>query len=479
MGSTDDADVAGHRELLATLIRSPSETRSLLPVAVGLLDDEDREVRLSASTAICIIGVTDVDVVPYLVRRLVDRLDDDSRAEAVLAFEYLASQYPAVVDESIQEIREESDTEPLSYTRPGGFRRSDVHSRTRRRRGVGRTRIAGDGVASGPDTILPQEEDEARPDLAVRKREESDDEAGPAAAGGGSDPAESRLEFPPELLEHVLTGSVFSDIAIRSGGVEGRFADRYRLLATVRGQEQAVGLRVFHRPSSGRVAFTDQLLSSLSAWRELDDEHILRLYDYGREPRPWAATAFAEETLGDRGRLPPTEAAWNAVRITRAVSQLHVNSVVHGGLDPGAIAYSGDVLDDGDRQAPLVDNIGLLEAFRYPFDPGQCLDPRYAAPEYFDQAYGTIDHATDVYHLGALCYRLFTGEAPFDVDENIRQHVLHQSPPHPSEQFSSVPALVDTIVRKAMARQKLTRYETVTQMEQDLLRVSERLGNDD
>ena len=486
------------RSAIAALIESPEKARSLLPTVVGMLDHEDRQVRLSAACGACLVGTAEPDLVEYLVRRLVDRLHDErTRAEAVFAFEYLATQFPRPVDEALQEIREEEDREPLAYTRTGGFRRSDVYSQSVDRSGVGRTRIAGSGTDPGPqqvysgddETEAGRENGQRAPDDDHEADDERDREAGADDGSGtaGADSEQNGIGRQPgrnwaiesETLDSIVEASVFGELTVLAGRERGEYADIYRTLGLISGREQAVGLRLFYRPEEDdRAAFLTAMQEALSAWAAVDADHVLSVRDWGLEPRPWAAVAYADGTLADRGRLSADVAVWNALRIVRAVGTLHGNGIVHGGLDPNAVAYTGNVIED-ERTAPLVDNVGLLEAFRYAVDPATCLDPRYAAPEYFDAAYGGVDHATDIYHLGAICYRLFTGRPPYDSDvRDIGERVLNATPTPPSERVETVPGIVDQVVAKAMATQKLTRYETVAQMEQDLLRARSHLGDD-
>ena len=507
MSPPNETDYAQAREKIAHLIESPEDSRSLLPAVVGMLDHEDRQLRLSAACGVCLIGTAQPDLVDYLIKRLIDRVHDDAeRAEAIFAFEYLASQFPEQVDESLEEIRRHSDREPLAYTRSGGFRRSNIYSPSMGAEGVGRTRVAGEGQSSGPQQVYTEDADEKDIEDPAESEAEADAEAGPngdeesdtaedseetddgedTAEDGETEPATDsadvetdaeEMRLPTDVLTAILEDSYFDDITILSRHDRERFDDTYRMLGISRGHERAVSLRLFHRPEEGEAAFLDRLADALSAWERLDHQHVTRLYDWSLEPRPWAAVAYADETLAERERFDPREALWNAIVLTQAVSHLHTNNVVHGGIDPHAIGYSEDLIDD-DLLAPQLDHVGLLEAFRYAFDPSLFVDPRYAAPEYFDPSFGAIDHATDIYQLGAVCYRLFAGVSPFEADpEDVPQHVLRSQPPSISADLDSVPPAVDQVIQKAMAKQKLTRYENVAQMEQDLLGIRDQLAH--
>jgi len=514
MGSQGIDDRESARERIAALVRSPAESRSLLPGVIGLLEAEDGHLRLSAACGICLAGRADPEMLPYLIRRLLNRLHTDSaRAEAMFAFEYLSSQFPEEVDEIVDELREESDgREPLAYTRPGGFRRSHIYSPSSNRHDVGRTRLAGHEQDPGPQQVYNDDGEPVKrqpgPKAAAEERARQKDEDDESTAGADgesttddepttdatdddtatSETAEARASpgerrdwvLEPETLEAIVTESAFEDVTILTGHERGRFADSYRTLAVARRTERATALRLFRQPESNTDGFERYLSIALDRWNRVSAaSNVASLYDYGQRPQPWAAVAYTEQTLADRERLPIGEALWNAITLTRTVETLHDNNVIHGGLDPGSIAYTGAIMDDDERLTPLIDHVGLIEAFRFHFDPSEYLDPRYAAPEYFDATFGEIDHATDIYQLGAVLYRLFTGEAPYDEDDrSVQQQILEGSTVAPSEQAETVPRSVDNVISKAMASQKLTRYETVAHLEQDLLRLRDQLVTD-
>ena len=509
----DPAAYEQARRKVATLVENPAESRSLVPAVVGLLDHEDRHLRLSAACGVCLVATADPDLLSYLFRRLVDRLhDDDARPEVVFAFEYLLTQYPERADEILQGIREDDGREPLAYDRDGGFRRSNIYSPSAGDRGVGRARVAGSGRDPGPQQVYSDDadieeerrkrEDETDPQADAgaetdeasegsdapdadpdgsNEADDSDDEDG--TVGESGDAGRSRStgddEVSSEIIAALLDGPVFDDVTLRSADVEGRFADHYRLLGIVRGRETAVDLRVFRYPQRGRTRFVDRLARALETWQALDEDGVVPCYDWGADPRPWAAVNYTGSTLADRGGFRPAVALNHAVTIVGTVARLHAAGVVHGGLEPRSITYTDEADEPAVETPPRIDDVGVLEAFRYPFDPATVLDPRYAAPEYFEDSYGAVDHATDIYHLGAVCYRLFTGRPPYAVDPGAaRERVLGAPPPTPSEAEETVPGIVDEVIRKAMARQKLTRYESAAQMEQDLLRVRDQFSTD-
>jgi eukaryotic-like serine/threonine-protein kinase len=96
--------------------------------------------------------------------------------------------------------------------------------------------------------------------------------------------------------------------------------------------------------------------------------------------------------------------------------------------------------------------------------------PAYMSPE---QASGLIDQlgpASDVYSLGASLYELLTGELAFRDDkvaETIKKVVAGDFPP-PRSVDRSVPAPLESICLKAMARDPAARYDSVRALARDL-----------
>lgn len=280
-----------------------------------------------------------------------------------------------------------------------------------------------------------------------------------------------------ERLSEIVTYSRFDELMMLSGQQRGRYADVARVLTVDEGVERALAMRLFYQPSSANSnALLESLARALDRWQGVSDHPgIATIYDWNQALQPWAATDRLETTVADRvDALAPSRAVSIAIGVADALAYAHNHSVVHGGLDPRNVGVPSLEDEAEDTTATLV-NVGLLEVYRYHVSPASCLDPRYAAPEYYDRQFGRVDHATDVYHLGAVLYRLLTGRPPFLGEfEAIREDVLNAAPPQPSLQVD-VPDALDSVVSKAMAKRSLGRYETINDLRQDLTRVHDEL----
>jgi WD40 repeat protein len=94
---------------------------------------------------------------------------------------------------------------------------------------------------------------------------------------------------------------------------------------------------------------------------------------------------------------------------------------------------------------------------------------RYLAPERFQ---GQADVRSDVYALGLTLYELLTLRPAFDESDRNKlvAQVMHAEPPRPRQVFPEVPRDLETVVLKAIDRDPARRYQTATELAQDLQR---------
>jgi hypothetical protein len=84
--------------------------------------------------------------------------------------------------------------------------------------------------------------------------------------------------------------------------------------------------------------------------------------------------------------------------------------------------------------------------------------PAYMSPE---QCVGDgVDLRSDVYSLGVVVYQMFAGALPFRGDTRalLRQHFVAEIPPLPAD--AGVPAEVEAVLRRALAKEPETRFQS-------------------
>ena len=87
--------------------------------------------------------------------------------------------------------------------------------------------------------------------------------------------------------------------------------------------------------------------------------------------------------------------------------------------------------------------------------------PLYMSPEQATGS-GAYDGRSDIYALGAVVFEALTGRPPFDGD-NVREVLVRrlvEEPPSARKLKADVPAGIDRMVRRAMARQREERFAT-------------------
>jgi len=266
--------------------------------------------------------------------------------------------------------------------------------------------------------------------------------------------------------------SRFDELDVLSRVRSRQYADVIRTQATEDARQFGIEIRLYHRDQSPECRRL--LVDRFREWSRLDTGAIVTVADWGDDPRPWLATEFVDTRLPEKGALTTEESLEHARALTGALASIHQRGMVHGAIDPGNVGYPPNTLDR--VVEPMLDNVGIMPAYRQLFEPQEYLDIRYAAPEWFDGQYGNIDHTSDVYQLGAVLYRALTGVAPFDgTAEEVETAIRGEQPPPPSTVTDDLPPMSNDIIAKAMAKRKLTRYENVTRFHQDVSRLCEEV----
>jgi len=90
--------------------------------------------------------------------------------------------------------------------------------------------------------------------------------------------------------------------------------------------------------------------------------------------------------------------------------------------------------------------------------------PRYMAPEQWRG--DPVDGRADIFAVGIILYELLTGCPPFATKSlgELRERVLHEEPVLPSVVNPALPAAIDPVVRRAIAREPADRYPTAGEL---------------
>jgi tetratricopeptide (TPR) repeat protein/tRNA A-37 threonylcarbamoyl transferase component Bud32 len=183
----------------------------------------------------------------------------------------------------------------------------------------------------------------------------------------------------------------------------------------------------------------------------------------------------AGETLAARlrsGRMAPPTAVSIGIQLAEALTDAHAMGVIHRDLKPGNVIVSpGDrvkILDFG--LAQILDVAGAGSASSAPPSPtgdgGSRVagTPPYMAPETFEGR--SQDARTDIYSLGVTLFEMLTGRRPYKGEDlkSLEEAVRSGPAPRIRDLDPSLPASLDAIVARSMARNVEDRYGSAAEL---------------
>ena len=221
----------------------------------------------------------------------------------------------------------------------------------------------------------------------------------------------------------------------------------------------------------------------------LNHPNILTVYEFGvHEGQHYLVTEFIEgETLRQRlraGPLPLADAIEVATQVASALDAAHAAGLIHRDVKPENVMLRPDgyvkVLDFGlAKLAPTARAAAENMTVSLRTEPGVILGTvGYMAPE---QVRGLdVDQRADVWSLGVVLHEMITGQSPFAgaTMSDVIAMVLERQPPRLVTKGVDVPAELERIVHKALAKERDDRYGSIKDLQADLRRVRQRLDRD-
>lgn len=171
-----------------------------------------------------------------------------------------------------------------------------------------------------------------------------------------------------------------------------------------------------------------------------------------------------EIIVEEGGPLPWKWSVNVAIQIASALEMAHKNNIIHRDIKPHNIIITEDgvakVTDFGIAKA--VSN-STITAFGTTIGSVHYFSPEHARG-------GFTDAKSDIYSLGVVMYEMVTGKVPFDADTPVSVALKHmqEDPVPPIELNPHLPEAVNKIILKALKKDPMLRYQTATELLQDL-----------
>jgi len=170
----------------------------------------------------------------------------------------------------------------------------------------------------------------------------------------------------------------------------------------------------------------------------------------------------------EQGPLEIDQALHVALQIAQGLIDAHAHGIIHRDIKPANVMVTS-------HNVPKIVDFGLakLSGRTMLTKTGSTLGTAaYMSPE---QARGeSTDHRTDIWSLGVVLYEMLTGRHPFagEYEEAVTYRILNEEPEFVTKIRSEVPAKLDHIIERAIAKDPARRYQTVDELCVDLVAAS-------
>jgi serine/threonine protein kinase len=231
----------------------------------------------------------------------------------------------------------------------------------------------------------------------------------------------------------------------------------------------------FKDPEKARL-FRKLFINEASLAGKLQHPHICQIYDAVADDRQqYIVMEYVDggtlERHGDAQDLLPIDRVVEIVfKCTRALEYAHKMGVTHRDLKPANILYTGET------DVKITDFGAAIIASGDVTQVSAVGSPAYMSPEQVKEH--ALNHQTDIYSLGVVMYQLLAGRLPFQATNNFSliYQIANTEPQPPSSYRPQIPAALDAIVKRAMAKELAQRYPRWEDFSLDLAEVFRNEG---
>ncbi|MEK7482812.1 MAG: protein kinase [Planctomycetota bacterium] len=246
----------------------------------------------------------------------------------------------------------------------------------------------------------------------------------------------------------------------------------YQVLNTKDGETYA--LKVLNNDDQVNQERLIRFKREARAMSQLNHPHIVRVYEFGNfEGQCYFTMDLIEgesvdQWIEKKKKIPEPIAIEMMIKITEAVDYAHKKDIVHRDLKPE------NILVDSSGEPYLMDfglaKIQNLEESRLTQSGLAVGTPAFMSPE---QALGeleNVDKNSDVFALGTILYNMLVGKPPFSGSSPVAvmKKIISTDPIFPRKINTRLSRGVESIIMKALEKEKSKRYQDAEVMNRDL-----------
>jgi serine/threonine-protein kinase len=236
-----------------------------------------------------------------------------------------------------------------------------------------------------------------------------------------------------------------------------------------------VALKILAPTLAADQAFRRRFIRESQAAAAVDDPNIIPVFEAGESSgvlfiaMRLVRGGDVRALVGQHGPLPAWRAMWIVAAVASALDAAHAAGLVHRDVKPANMLLD---VRPGRPDHVYVSDFGLSKSSLGTSGltgSGQFLGTvDYAAPEQLSGR--AVDGQADQYALGCAAYELLCGWPPFRRDQGLAVVYAHLSEPPPllSAQRSGLPAAVDAVFTRALAKSPGDRFASCQEFAESL-----------
>ena len=259
---------------------------------------------------------------------------------------------------------------------------------------------------------------------------------------------------------------------------EGAMGVVYKALDPVLNRH--VAIKVMGDAISRDDELRDRFLREARAAGSLQHPNVITIYDFGDvDGHPYIAMEYVEgvdleDLLRSGSPLSLDSKLGIMIDVLNGLAYAHKRGVVHRDIKPANIRVDEEgharIMDFGIAH---LNSSAMTKMTRTGIMLGT---PNYMAPE---QITGQeITAKTDIFAAGAVLYEILTNARPFQADtlHAVLYKITSEKPPALATLLPGLPASLDDVISKALAKEPNDRFGSATEMANEVARVRATLS---
>ncbi|MBO0909383.1 Stk1 family PASTA domain-containing Ser/Thr kinase [Arthrobacter sunyaminii] len=245
---------------------------------------------------------------------------------------------------------------------------------------------------------------------------------------------------------------------------------------------RSVAIKVLRPDLARDPLFQSRFRREAQAVAGLNHPAVVSVYDTGDQESPGASPEDVRlpfivmeyvpgrtiRELVKSGEITTEKAVDYALGVLSALEYSHRSGIVHRDIKPANVMVTSDggvkVMDFGIARA-MADSAATMTQTQAVIGTAQYLSPEQARGE-------TVDARSDLYSAACLLFEMLAGRPPFIGDSPVSvayQHV-REVPPAASSFNPEIPAALDAVLKRGLAKDRADRYQDAHEFREALLR---------